>query len=128
MLVTLKRADFALYGLSNWSAETFRRIRHQYPFLDLFDEIVLSGEVQIIKPDPRIYEVLLERIKRPAADGLFIDDSEANVTVAEQLGFQTIRFTSPDQLARELSARGLLSQEANPLTTTPHDSTSNDKA
>jgi 2-haloacid dehalogenase len=125
LLVALKRAGFVLYGLSNWSAETFRRIRHQYPFLDLFDEIVLSGEVQIIKPDPRIYEVLLERIKRAAPDCLFIDDSEVNVAVAEELGFQTIRFTSPEQLGRELIARGLLSQEANPLATTPRDSTPN---
>jgi len=77
---------------------------------------------------PRIYEVLLERIKRPAADCLFIDDSEADVAVAERLGFQTIRYTSPDQLARELIARGLLSQEANPLATTPHDATPNANA
>ncbi|MFL6213903.1 MAG: HAD family hydrolase [Blastocatellia bacterium] len=128
LLIALKRAGFALYGLSNWSAETFRRIRHQYPFLDLLDEIVLSGEVQMVKPDPRIYAVLLERIKRPAADCLFIDDSEANIAIAEQLGFQTIRFTSPEQLARELIAHGLLAQDADPLATTLPDSTSNAEA
>jgi 2-haloacid dehalogenase len=123
LLVALKQAGFTLYGLSNWSAETFRRIRHRYSFLDLLDLIVLSGEVQMVKPDPRIYAVLLDRIHRPAADCLFIDDSEANIAVAEQLGFQTIRFTSPEQLARELVARGLLAQDS--LTTTPSESTPN---
>jgi 2-haloacid dehalogenase len=124
LLIALKRAGFAVYGLSNWSAETFRRIRHQYPFMDLLDEIVLSGEVQIVKPDPRIYTVLLERIERSAADCLFIDDSEANIAVAEELGFQTIRFTSPEQLAHELIARRLLAQDAVPITPTTPDPTS----
>jgi 2-haloacid dehalogenase len=108
LLGRLKQAGFTLYGLSNWSAETFRRIRHQHPFWDWFDEIVLSGEVQLIKPDPRIYAVLLEKIGRPASACLFIDDSEANIAVAEQLGFQTIWFAAPEQLERELNQRGLL--------------------
>ena len=114
LLGALKRAGYALYGLSNWSAETFRRIRHRHAFLDWFDDIVLSGEVGITKPDPRIYDILLARIKRPAAECLFIDDSEANVAVAEQLGFETIRFTSPEQLQGELIRRGLLPQEPEP--------------
>jgi 2-haloacid dehalogenase len=111
LLGALKQAGYALYGLSNWSAETFQRIRHRHAFLDWFDEIVLSGEVRIIKPDPRIYAILLERINRPAAECLFIDDSEANIAVAEQLGFDTIRFTSPSQLQSELIGRGLLPSE-----------------
>lgn len=110
LLGALKEAGYALYGLSNWSAETFRRIRHQYPFLDWLDDIVMSGDVQITKPDPRIYAILLERIGRPATECLFIDDSEANVAVAEQLGFDTVLFKSPDQLASELIRRGLLTR------------------
>jgi 2-haloacid dehalogenase len=99
--------------LSNWSAETFRRIRHKHAFLDWFDDIVLSGEVRITKPDPRIYAVMLERIGRPAAACLFIDDSEANIAVAEQLGFKTILFKSPEQLQGELIRLGLLQRDAN---------------
>src|SRR2546421_7051854 len=108
LLGALKQAGYALFGLSNWSAETFRRIRPRFPFFAWFDAIILSGEVQIIKPDPRIYAILLKRIGRPAAECLFIDDSPANVAVAEQLGFKTILFESPEQLADELTARGLL--------------------
>lgn len=109
ILRELKEAGYPLYGLSNWSAETFRRIRHQYPFMDWFEEIVISGEVKLIKPDPLIYKLLLERIKRSAEECLFIDDSEANVTTANQLGFQTIRFESPEQLSKELRRLGILS-------------------
>lgn len=112
LLGALKQAGYPLYGLSNWAAETFRRIRHRFPFMDWFDDIVLSGDVKIIKPDRRIYAVLLERIGRPAAECLFIDDSEANIAVAEELGFETILFKSPEQLKDELTARGLLPTDA----------------
>ena len=112
ILYALKRVGHALYGLSNWSAETFRRIRHKHAFMDLFDAIVLSGEVKVIKPDPRIYALLLDKINRPAAECLFIDDSEANVSAAAALGFQTIRFESPEQLENELRRLNLLGSDA----------------
>ena len=114
LLRALKQAGYALFGLSNWSAETFPRIRRQYPFFDWFDAIVLSGEVRLIKPDPLIFKLLLEKIGRAADDCLYIDDSPANVDVARQLGFQTIHFTSPEQLASELIGRGLLPGAAMP--------------
>jgi 2-haloacid dehalogenase len=112
ILYALKRAGHALYGLSNWSSETFRRIRHKYAFLELFDAIVLSGEVKVAKPDPRIYSVLLDKINRPAEECLFIDDSEANVAAARRLGFRTIRFESAEQLGSELRRLGLLGKNA----------------
>ena len=108
ILYALKRAGHSLYGLSNWSAETFRRIKHNYAFLELFDAIILSGEVKVAKPDPRIYALLLDKIKRPAEECLFIDDSEMNVAAARRLGFRTIRFESPGQLESELRRLGLL--------------------
>jgi 2-haloacid dehalogenase len=109
---SLKRVGYALYGLSNWSGETFRRVRSKYEFLDLFEDIVLSGDVKINKPDPRIFAVLLERVGRKAEECLFIDDSEENVIAASQLGFETIRFESAEHLKKELLCRGLLGQAA----------------
>jgi 2-haloacid dehalogenase len=108
ILRALKERGYALYGLTNWSAEKYEIVRHKYPFLGLFDDIVVSGIVKLIKPDPRIFALLLEKINRPAADGLFIDDSETNITAAQQLGFNTIHFKSAEQLAMELSRQGLL--------------------
>lgn len=104
----LKQKGFPLYGLSNWSAETFPYARKKYDFLDLLDDMVISGHVGHVKPEPEIYHILLERIGRPAQDCLFIDDSLPNIHQANTMGFNTIRFTSPEQLNRELTQLGLL--------------------
>ncbi|HVO41511.1 MAG TPA: HAD family phosphatase [Aggregatilineales bacterium] len=108
ILHSLKQAGYPLYGLTNWSAETFSRVRHQYSFFDWFLDIVVSGEEKVVKPDPRLFAILLKRIGRPANECLLIDDSLPNVTGAAQLGIMTIRFESPEQLAAELSRRHLL--------------------
>ncbi|HBE78814.1 MAG TPA: hypothetical protein DDW65_13715 [Firmicutes bacterium] len=101
-------AGFSLYGLTNWSAEKFASIRHRYEFFDWFEAIVVSGEEKLIKPDPRIFQVLLQKIGRAGADCLFVDDSSTNIAAAEDLGFDTILFQSPNQLRLELSQRGLI--------------------
>jgi 2-haloacid dehalogenase len=104
----LKSAGYTLYVLSNWSAEKFKMVRSQYPFFEWFDGIVISGEVGLIKPDQAIFELLLERIGRPADECLFIDDHSPNISVAGRLGFQTIQFQSAQQLEAELQQRGIL--------------------
>ena len=107
---SLKKAGYPLYGLTNWPHEKFYLVRPKYKFFDLFDDIVVSGEVKLIKPDPRIFTLLLERMGRRAAECLFIDDSPKNIAVAEDLGFKTIHYHSPDQLCDELGK--YLGQEA----------------
>jgi 2-haloacid dehalogenase len=102
ILRELKDAGYPLYALSNWPAEKYIQVRHKFPFFDWFDDIVISGEVRLAKPDARIFELLLTRIGRPAGDCLFIDDSPKNIAVAQSLGFQTIHFQSPEQLRQEL--------------------------
>jgi len=97
-----------LFALSNWSAETFPRIRHQYDFLDWFDQIVLSGEEKICKPNPRIFQRFLERTGNRASNSLFIDDSPVNIQAASRLGFDTVLFESAEQLKEEIIKRGLL--------------------
>lgn len=105
ILSALKAAGYPIYGLSNWPAEKFNLVRPLYPFFELFDGMVISGEVGLVKPDPAIFELLLERIGRPAGECLFIDDNQANVLAAARLGFQTIQFASPEQLRAELTGR-----------------------
>jgi 2-haloacid dehalogenase len=102
----LKAAGHPLYALSNWSAETFPLARPKFEFFDWFDEIVISGEVKLIKPDPRIFELLLNRISRRASDCVYIDDSAVNVAAAQALGFQTIHFTTGARLREELRRTG----------------------
>jgi 2-haloacid dehalogenase len=104
----LKRSGYSLYGLSNWSAETFPLVRDQFVFFQLLDDIILSGEVGHIKPQAEIYEIALKRIGRPAPECLFIDDAWANVEQARKMGFAVIHFQSPEQLESELKALKLL--------------------
>jgi 2-haloacid dehalogenase len=97
-----------LYGLSNWSVEKYELVRPKYEFFSWFDTILVSGEVKLIKPDPRIYAVLLERIGRKPEECVFVDDSQVNITTADQLGFKTIHFLSPEGLEDELRALHIL--------------------
>ena len=102
ILKQLKKAGYPLYGFSNWSAETFPYARAKYDFFDLFDDMVISGEVGFVKPEPEIYQILLKKIGRPANECLFIDDSLPNIQQANKMGFATIHFQSPAQLEEEL--------------------------
>jgi 2-haloacid dehalogenase len=102
ILRACQAAGYALYGLSNWAQEKFDLIRPQYDFFDCFDDILISSTVNLVKPDPRIFEIFLQRINRRAEDCVYIDDSAANAATADRLGFITIHFESPAQLAAEL--------------------------
>lgn len=107
ILSELKQAGYPLYALSNWSAEKFEYARAQFEFLNWFDVIVVSAHVKLVKPDPRIFELLLERTGRRADECVFIDDNAANVRVARGLGFHGIRFENAAQLLVALKKLGV---------------------
>jgi 2-haloacid dehalogenase len=108
ILKELKQAGYPVYGLSNWSAETFPHARQKHDFFDLLDDMVISGEVGHVKPNPEIFQIMLERIGRSADECLFIDDSLANIQQAQKMGFATIHFQSPEQLGDALRELGIL--------------------
>lgn len=108
ILRELKQAGHPLYGLTNWSHETFPLARARYDFFDLFDGIVVSGEEKMIKPDPQLYWTLLERYDIDPQRAVFIDDNASNVQAAQALGIHGIHFHSPAQLRGELVALGFL--------------------
>ena len=108
ILRELKSRNTPLYALTNWSSETFPAQRGRFAFLDLFDGIVVSGDEGVIKPDRRIFDVLLSRYAIPAHEAVFIDDNPANARAAAGLGIHGIAFESPEQLRRELRALELL--------------------
>jgi 2-haloacid dehalogenase len=107
IVADLKRAGVPRYALTNWSAETFPPQRNRFPFLSWFDGIVVSGEEGVIKPDPRIFRVLLERYRIAPEEAVFIDDNPGNAAAAAALGIHGIHFQSPEQLRRELESLGL---------------------
>ena len=102
ILNRLKAAGYRLYGLTNWSAEKFSLVRHKYKVFELFDDIVVSGEVKLIKPDPAIFNLLLQKNRLRPEECLLIDDTEHNLNAARKMGFETIHFTSPARLESDL--------------------------
>ena len=108
ILRACKAMGYPLYGLSNWALEKFELIRPKYDFFDCFDDILISSTVNLVKPDLRIFEIFLQRITRRAEECVYIDDSAVNAAAANRLGFITIHFESPPQLAAELDRLGVL--------------------
>ena len=108
ILADLRDRGYPLYALSNWSAETFVLVREQFDFFDWFEDMVISGEVGLIKPDLPIFELLLQRVGRPAEACLFIDDHLPNIETARSMGFQTVHFKSPEGLREVLRERGVV--------------------
>ena len=108
VLHRLKQDGWPLFGLSNWSSETYPRILKKYPFFDQFDNILFSGDAKLAKPDPAFFNLLLIKTGYAAHECVLIDDSPINVSTAKQLGFLSIRFDSPEQLQTELQSFNLL--------------------
>ncbi len=90
--------DYHIFALTNWSAETFPVALERYGFLQLFEDIVVSGKENMKKPDPAIYELLLLKNNLIASESLFIDDNERNIAAAKAIGLNTIHFHDPSQL------------------------------
>lgn len=101
------KARFRLFGLTNWSAETFPIALDLYPFFGEFEGIVVSGEERLKKPDESIYRVLLQRYGLNAGECLFIDDNEANARAAMRLGFEVIHLEQGESLKERLDCLGI---------------------
>ena len=108
VLDELRSRGTPVYALSNWSAETFASQRQRFPFLGWFRGIVVSGDEGVIKPDARIFEILLRRYAIRADESVFIDDNPGNARAASALGIHGIHFRNPQALRQELGAVGLL--------------------
>ena len=91
-----------LYFLSNMPRPYARELEHKHAFLQHFDGGVFSGDVLLSKPDPAIYQLLQTRYQLPPERTLFIDDLQANVQAAQDLGWQGIHLTAPQSLAATL--------------------------
>jgi 2-haloacid dehalogenase len=108
VLEDLHRAQTPLYALTNWPEHLFPAARERFSFLALFDDIVVSGEERLAKPDPEIFRVLQARVGRPLHECVFVDDKADNVDAARQAGMDAILFTDAAGLRHRLEALGLL--------------------
>lgn len=101
---SLKDKGYGIYGLTNWSSETFYKVEPLYPVFSLLDGKVVSGDVKLLKPDIRIYESLLAKYSLEASESIFIDDNPANVEGAQEAGIQGIVFTNAESLKEQLGS------------------------
>lgn len=106
LLEALRGAGVPTYAITNFPAEKFDETCELYPFLKGFQGVVVSGRERLVKPDPAIFRLFLDRYGLIAEDCVFIDDSPANVAAARDTGFVAVHFTDPDALAADLRALG----------------------
>jgi 2-haloacid dehalogenase len=108
ILKELRECGVGTYALSNWSSETFPLALKRFDFLHWFDGTLISGNVGLVKPDQRIFQLFFETHKVEPRDAVYIDDLPANVAAAAALGMHGIVFGNPEALRAELVNLGLL--------------------
>jgi putative hydrolase of the HAD superfamily len=86
---------------NNWAPDG-RAMAQELGIADCFDVFVTSAEIGVMKPDPRIYQVALDRLGITPPEGIFVDDFAVNVEAARQLGLRTIHFLDPAEARDEL--------------------------
>jgi 2-haloacid dehalogenase len=112
LMEKLEAAHVPLFGLTNWSAETFPYAWEHYPVLRRFRDIVVSGRVKLVKPDPAIFAEMHRRIESQMpgvepAELVFIDDNAKNAEAATALGWHGVHHTSAAQTEAKLRELGL---------------------
>ena len=106
MLAEIRRKKIPDHAITNFSHEKFALARQRFDFLNGFKLTIVSGEVQLLKPDAAIYHLFLEQAGLKAADCVFIDDTLANVTAAQSIGMHGIHFNNPYDLRTHLRRLG----------------------
>ncbi|RSX56285.1 HAD family hydrolase [Bifidobacterium samirii] len=109
LLEDLRAAGYGVWGLTNWSHETFHLAFAKFPELErLLQGTVVSGVEKMHKPNADIYELTLERFGLTADRCVFFDDTARNVDGANAVGIHGVRFRDADQARRDLAALGVV--------------------
>jgi 2-haloacid dehalogenase len=108
----LDAAGVPLFGLTNWSAETFPYAWERFDVLRRFKEIVVSGRVGLVKPDPQIFTLMRAEIEKHLPgiqphELVFIDDNAANAQAATDLGWHGVHHTGAQETEAKLRALGV---------------------
>ncbi len=108
VLEELKERGYRLYVLGNWGRDEFERARPRMPFLELFDDVLLSGDCGFIKPDLEIYALAEQQFSLVPEKTVFVDDRKENVLAAFDRGWNGVVFEDPRQLYLTLMDYGFL--------------------
>ena len=108
ILRELRSRSVPIYALSNWSVETFPIAVNRFECLRWFKGVLLSGEVKVLKPDRRIFEIFLDTFRIEPSRAIYIDDRFENVEAAIELGMRGVVFRDSHALRGELARAGLI--------------------
>ncbi|MCI1983287.1 MAG: HAD family phosphatase [Bifidobacteriaceae bacterium] len=107
LIEDLKAAGIHVYGLSNWSPENFPLVWEKFDILHSLEDKVVSGYIDMVKPDREIFDFALNKFGATAEESVFIDDKPENVAAAAALGIHGIQQTTPQHVREELVALGV---------------------
>lgn len=107
ILKKLKKKGYNLFVLSNFHRPAFEQVQKEWEFFDEFDGGVISCYCHLLKPNQRIYELLLARYGLIPEETLFIDDTKINVEKAEKIGIEGIYLDLPEMLEKLLKKKGI---------------------
>jgi 2-haloacid dehalogenase len=108
LLAELEAANIPLFAITNFSIELWPRFVAATPFISKFRDVIVSGAHKIVKPDPAIYKLALQRFKMAENQAIFIDDRIENITAATENGFAGHHFQTAEKLRADLVSLGLL--------------------
>jgi epoxide hydrolase-like predicted phosphatase len=106
-IISLLKDHYKLAILSNHSKEWSGYMRQKFDLFKSFDPLIFSCDVGFRKPDPKIYEIALEKLKCDPEECIFIDDKKRNSDGAEKLGMKGIVFEEVSKLIEDLSNFGV---------------------
>ena len=105
---SVKRSGNKVFALSNMHSASIERLEREYSFWDLFDGMVISCRIHLVKPEAEIYEYLLNKYGMIADETIFIDDTDINLNAASKFGIRPIKFEDPLQCESELKMIGCI--------------------
>lgn len=108
LLPLLKEKGYSLYIISNFHLDAYNRFLKKQDWLSLFDGSIISAKEKLIKPDLRIYHLLLKRYQLNANECLFIDDSLANIDACKKAGMHGIHLPDHSRLEEELKKHHII--------------------
>lgn len=108
LIRAMRDSSNRLFVLSNMHAASIRYLEEKYAIWDMFEGVVISSRIRMVKPELEIYEHLLAEHKLNAAETVFIDDLSENLAAAARIGIQTIRFVDAKQCRQDLVNLGCI--------------------
>lgn len=103
----LKEYDYKVYLLSNYGKKNFDYAKDHFEFIKYVDGGIISSHVKYVKPEPEIYQALIEKYNINPTEAVYLDDSLLNLEAAKPLGFHIIQVTDFEEAVDEMRDLGI---------------------